>query len=186
MTELRALIIDKPENKPFHTPLVPGNFKPMIKALEAGGITARCAVPQTSQELIGVIQDHSPDIVFSAAYGIEDEKGESCNVHRILEDMGVPYIGSTSSVLDIAIDKTRLKDIWIKEGIRTPPFAAFTLSEHSSAKHLDQLIKFPYILKPSRAGNSRGIDRSSVVTNADNLIKKLEEMLLVSRSIPLV
>lgn len=70
MIELKALIIDKPENKAFHTSRAPGIFKPMITALGTGGIDAACIAPQDESDIVMAVEKGGTDIVFYAAYGI--------------------------------------------------------------------------------------------------------------------
>lgn len=177
MTELKALIIDKPENRPFHTRKVPGNFKPMIDALGKGGIKADCCSPGSEAEIKKTVAKSSPDIVFCAAYGIPSGKSKNKNAHQILEEMGVPFIGSPAHVLDLAINKPKLKTLWRRKGIRTPGYQNFTDSSFLSSKSWASLNRFPYIIKPATAGNSRGIDQSSIVEDRTALEKKIAEKL---------
>lgn len=177
MTELKALIIDKPENRPFHSNKVPGNFKPMIDALLKGGIKAYCRAPGSEADMKKMLVERSADIVFSAAYGIPTKNGKIKNAHQILKEMGTPFIGSPPQVLDLAINKPILKDLWRRKGVRTPGYQNFTDSSLFSSAPWASLNHFPYIIKPANAGNSRGIDQSSIVEDRKSLEKKIAEML---------
>lgn len=177
MIELKALIIDKPENKAFHTNQAPGIFKPMITALRTGGVDATCIAPQDESDIVMAVEKGGTDIVFCAAYGIPTADGKMKNAHLILDELQVPYIGSPAEILDIAINKPKLKSIWHEAGIRTPGFQEFTCSKVDDFSSYSHLKKYPYIIKPSNAGNSRGINQSSIVKDINALENKISELL---------
>lgn len=178
MIELKALIIDKPENKAFHTNQAPGIFKPMITALRTGGIDAACIAPQDESDIVMAVEKGGPDIVFCAASKIPVKKGGRKNAHLILEELQVPYIGSPPEVLDQVLNKPALKALWSNTGIRTPAYREFHSSNLDDLATLDPFNNYPYIIKPTNGGNSKGIDCSSVVKDEIALKKKTSEMLL--------
>ena len=77
----------------------------------------------------------------------------------ILESLGVPFTGSGSVTLALALDKTKTKQILAAEGISTPSWQLFA----NPQTPLDPRLEFPLIVKPNREGSSKGIWRENVV-----------------------
>ena len=98
------------------------------------------------------------DLVFNIAEGMHGEHRES-QVPAILESLGVPFTGSGSITLALALDKAKTKQILSSEGIPTPPWQLFP-APHTP---LNPRLEFPLIVKPNREGSSKGISRDSVV-----------------------
>ena len=98
------------------------------------------------------------DLVFNIAEGTHGEHRES-QVPAILESLGVPFTGSGSITLALALDKAKTKQILSSEGIPTPPWQLFP-TPHTP---LSPRLGFPLIVKPNREGSSKGIWRESVV-----------------------
>jgi len=91
-------------------------------------------------------------------------------------------LGQTKPRLELVLSKAVLKDKWIDTGMPTPAY--FVVSDKGAGviKRFDQLeVKqdFPYIVKPSKGGNSRGILEDSIVFNTSSR-KKLGQDLLVT------
>jgi D-alanine-D-alanine ligase len=80
-------------------------------------------------------------------------------VPAILELLGVPFTGSSSVTLAVALDKAKTKQILASGGIPTPPWQLFPTPNTPLNPKLD----FPLIVKPNREGSSKGIWRESVV-----------------------
>ena len=101
---------------------------------------------------------HRVDLVFNIAEGTHGEHRES-QVPAILESLGVPFTGSGSITLALALDKAKTKQILSSEGIPTPAWQLFP-TPHTP---LNATLEFPLIVKPNREGSSKGIWRESVV-----------------------
>ena len=104
--------------------------------------------------------EHPVDLVFNIAEGRHGAYRES-QVPAILESLHIPYTGSNSVALALALDKAKTKQILASEGIATPPWQLFP----SPTTRLDPQLEFPLIVKPNREGSSKGIWRESVVGN---------------------
>ncbi|MHC1739963.1 MAG: hypothetical protein AB9897_02510 [Anaerolineaceae bacterium] len=94
--------------------------------------------------------------------------------------MHIPYVGSSPSVLDLVISKSELKAEWCLNNVSTPAF--FQVSKAAAQIFgldilIQEAIDFPYILKPDREGNSRGLDESSIVFDKSTLKSKLGNLL---------
>jgi D-alanine-D-alanine ligase len=63
--------------------------------------------------------DHPADAIFPVLHGAFGESGE---LQEILEQRGLPFVGSGSKASRIGIDKVRTKQIWEKAGLPTPPY----------------------------------------------------------------
>ena len=117
----------------------------------------------------------SSDIVLPILHGIEGEDG---TIQKKLDDLGVPYLGSTEEVSALCFDKVKSHNILEKAGINMPAFAVVTQED------LDhELFQKPYVLKPIKGGSS--VDTLIVRTpnaNAQNdareLLSKYDEMIL--------
>jgi D-alanine-D-alanine ligase len=98
------------------------------------------------------------DLVFNIAEGLHGEHRES-QVPAILESLGVPFTGSGSITLALALDKAKTKLLLCAEGLPTPRWQLFP----APSTPLDSSLEFPLIVKPNREGSSKGIWRESVV-----------------------
>ncbi len=128
----------------------------IVSALQACGHTVHLV-----EATLGLPQwflTHRVDLVFNIAEGVYGEHRES-QVPAILESLHIPYTGSNSVTLAIALDKAKTKQILASEGIPTPPWQLFVTPQTL----LNARLAFPLIVKPNREGSSKGIWRESVV-----------------------
>lgn len=120
-----------------------------------------------------------PDLVFNIAEGIGRGARES-QIPMMLEMLGIPFTGSDSTTLAIALDKARTKEILSYYRIPTPRFRVFRdvkdTSKVSSISGLPRL-KYPTFLKPLREGSSIGISVRSLVSNENELKKEVKEII---------
>lgn len=120
-----------------------------------------------------------PDLVFNIAEGIGRGARES-QIPMMLEMLGIPFTGSDSTTLAIALDKARTKEILSYYRIPTPRFRVFMdvkdTSKVSSISGLPRL-KYPIFLKPLREGSSIGISVRSLVSNENELKKEVKEII---------
>ncbi|MBN1544036.1 hypothetical protein JW898_01085 [Candidatus Woesearchaeota archaeon] len=146
-------------------------YQRMIEALRVGGIDAEYRFVTSTPALLGDLKEVSPDLVFSGAYyTFNDDGSVSGKVHEILAGEGVPFVGSDQQSLDLVLDKTALKDVWRSQGIPTPAY--FRICSGSEIPEQG----FPFIIKPSREGGSRGIDERSVVYTKEDLLRVSENL----------
>ena len=111
---------------------------------------------------------HPVDLVLNLAEGTHGAYRES-QVPAILESLNIPYTGSNSITLALALDKAKTKQILASEGIPTPPWQLFPTATTRLSSHLE----FPLIVKPNREGSSKGIWRESVVGNEAALYRQV-------------
>src|SRR5437879_9212754 len=88
-----------------------------------------------------------PDLVFNMAEGLHGPNREA-HVPAICEFLNVPYTGSDSLTLALALHKTRTKQILAQCGVATAPFA--------EVGHVDGLadvrLPYPLFVKPVHEG----------------------------------
>jgi len=155
-------------------------FLRIISALERSGIDGNFHFFNTRQQLIHILQVEQPDLVFCVDYYTRGDANEPVNIHQILEDLNVPYIGSSPDALELVLSKSELKKKWLHNHVSTPSYFVVREadSQYRKAGILDKAINYPYILKPDREGNSRGLDANSIVFNRTALESKLKELLV--------
>ena len=114
-----------------------------------------------------------PDLVFSGVkYFHFNNKKIWLNDYLELND--ILYIGSNKSSLLKESNKSRAKKIMHKLKITTAKFFTTEPGEHKNEKSMP--IKFPLFVKPITGGDSRGIDKNSIVYNYPSFKKKVLEI----------
>jgi D-alanine-D-alanine ligase len=106
----------------------------------------------------------SLDIVFNIAEGYQGRNRES-QVPIILEMFGVPFVGADGLSLGMTLDKAITKKILKAANIQTPRFVE--MKDPQEAWKID--LNYPLIAKPCYEGSSKGLRKSSLVSNADEL-----------------
>ncbi|MCJ7531147.1 MAG: hypothetical protein MUO64_08970 [Anaerolineales bacterium] len=99
----------------------------------------------------------------------------------MLEAEGFPYIGSDETALELVLSKAALKGVWRATGIQTPGYFVGSGSSAGMIDGFDQLEvkqEFPYIVKPSKGGNSRGILEDPIVFNTSSRKKLVQDLLV--------
>ena len=96
-------------------------------------------------------------LVFQVLHGTYGEDGVFV---RHVEEQGIPYIGSSSVVMKMTIDKKKTEDVLREHGISTPTSYAIT-----SLSEIGDDISLPAIVKPKNEGSS--IALSKVHTKAE-------------------
>jgi len=176
---LRVLILYSRSSNPTVAMADDRRFGRFASILDDGGFTARLASPDSIAMLDALIAEFGPDLVFSAPDHLSEFSPMSAgaafpanariNVHGWLEGRGIPYVGSPPDIIELALSKTALKEKWVRDGISTPEFLSLNSGSDLSAVDRTSIPPFPCIVKPSDAGNSRGITKDSVVFDMKGL-----------------
>ncbi|MCM8823602.1 MAG: D-alanine--D-alanine ligase [Candidatus Omnitrophica bacterium] len=126
-------------------------------ALRRKGINVVDIIIDSSDESVikSLICKESIDLAFIALHG---EFGEDGGIQSILDDLDIPYTGSSPRASYLAMNKIASKIIFIKRGIPTPSF--FVLDRLVDID--DEMISFPKVVKPYYSGSSLGV---SIVKN---------------------
>jgi len=114
------------------------------------------------------------DCIFNAMHG---EYGEDGTVQKILEQLRVPYTGSQVLGSAMAMNKVIAKDVYKKNGIKTPLHKVVLASDgiDNVAINLYKTFPMPAVLKPVSSGSSVGV---SVVRDFQTLRDTLVSLFL--------
>jgi D-alanine-D-alanine ligase-like ATP-grasp enzyme len=179
---MKLLIINNP--LPDRKHLADRRFAKLTAILLDAGIYAKHIQVQTICELDKVLNEENPDIVYSADYYLSNEENNQVAAISLLEERSMPYIGSSRETLELVLSKGRLKEKWLECGIATPSFFCITKENTGTVMDLvSRSSEFPYILKPNREGNSRGLDENSIVYDLPSLERRIEELLPIYKEI---
>ena len=121
------------------------------------------------------------DMVFNIAEGCSGRLRES-EVPAILDYLDIPYTGSDTFALALALNKGLTKKILKAENLPTPNFQLFS----RGSEGLNPELKFPLIVKPNCEGSAKGINSSNVVFDQQALFAKIKEIVTNYRQEALV
>ena len=136
-----------------------------------------------SEEDLYQLVQRKPDLVFSGVkYFLFNNQKIWLNDY--LELFKIPYIASSKAALDNESDKNRAKKIMQKNNIKTADFFITNPGEHLKESSIP--IKFPLFIKPITGGDSRGINKNSLVFNFEDFTAKVLDIKLKQNSPSLV
>src|ERR1041384_100423 len=122
------------------------------------------------RRFVNFLHDEEPDLVFNLCESVGDSSVHEMHAVGIYELMGVPYTGSNPLTLGTALDKVRVKEILLYNGLPTPRFQLFKSWIRLS---VDERLSYPLIVKPSQEDASIGIETDSIVTSLPELRKRV-------------
>jgi len=152
----------------------------IISALKTKGHVVD-AIDVEYPRLLSYFRKNRVDMVFNIAEGRCGKFRES-EVPAILDYLNIPYTGSNTFSLALALNKALTKKILKAENIPTPNFQVFTKGN----EELDPELKFPLIVKPNCEGSAKGISKSNVVFAKGALFEKIKETIETYRQEALV
>jgi D-alanine-D-alanine ligase len=97
-------------------------------------------------------------LVFNLFEGFGGRPETEAEVADILAMSGIPYTGCPAPVLRLALDKARVKEALLDNGIMTPAFQLLTPGTIQEFR-----LQFPVIVKPYGEDASHGVSPESVV-----------------------
>ncbi len=119
------------------------------------------------------IRKYNPVCIFNLFEGFFDDLTKEAKFVRILETSGIPFTGNSSSVLEICLNKQKLKNLLRRNKIPVP--AGIFINQ---AKNLDiTAFNFPLFVKPSFQAGSVGIENDCLVVKREDLAKVLKSKL---------
>jgi D-alanine-D-alanine ligase len=123
-----------------------------------------------SEEDLEKLVKRKPDLVFSGVkYFFFNNRNIWLNDY--LEMFEIPYIASNKIALDNESDKNKAKKIMQKNNISTADF--FITNPGDYLKESSIPLKFPLFIKPVTGGDSRGVDKNSLVFNFEDFTAKI-------------
>ncbi len=129
---------------------------------------------EANSELPQRLAESKLDLVFNIAEGLSGRNREA-QVPALCELVGIPYTGSDSATLALALDKALAKRILRQHGIVTPEFQVMQTGREKLTASLAQ--KFPLIVKPNAEGSSKGIASTGVVDDEPALRAAVKEII---------
>jgi D-alanine-D-alanine ligase len=129
---------------------------------------------EANQALPEKLVDAKVDLVFNIAEGLSGRNREA-QVPALCELIGIPYTGSDSATLALALDKALAKRILRQHGILTPEFQVMQTGREKLAGSLSN--KWPLIVKPNAEGSSKGIVSTCVVDDEATLRQVVKEII---------
>ncbi len=142
----------------------------IASALRSHGHTVE-SVEADNPHLLSYFKKNRVDMVFNIAEGRHGKFRES-EIPAILDWLDIPYTGSNTVALAIALNKALTKKILKAEGIPTPAFQVFS----KGTEKLDPSLTFPLIVKPNCEGSAKGINRANVVNDEKMLRERVKEL----------
>jgi D-alanine-D-alanine ligase len=119
-------------------------------------------------ETILNLREKQPDIIFNTSSLVET---------AILDEMGLPYVGTNLIGCVIATDKALAKNLWIKNKLPTSPFVVANTIKDCLPFKENPPFPYPLFIKPSRGRGSAGIDQHSLIRNYEELINQVKRRL---------
>jgi D-alanine-D-alanine ligase len=105
------------------------------------------------------------DRVFIALHG---RGGEDGTLQGALEVIGIPYTGSGVLASALAMDKVLCKQLW--EGVRLPTPEFVVVKEKAQLSKLEELERFPVMVKPAREGSSVGMSKVDTANDLNQAV----------------
>ena len=145
----------------------------VAEALRATG--AEVTVHDVDADLVAVLRDLRPDIVWPLLHGASGEDG---SVRDVLALLGVAALGTGPRASRVAWNKPIAKTMVARAGLRTPAFVTLPQSlfrELGAHRILDSLVErigLPLVVKPAEGGSALGV---TVVRSADELPRAMVE-----------
>ena len=119
---------------------------------------------EANDTLFSKLSSYPIDLAFNIAEGMGG-RGREAIVPAILEYLKIPYTGSDTTTLAIALDKTLTKRLISTYHLRV----ARSIMAKSGKLSKTINLRYPVIVKPNAEGSSKGIDNHSVVENEAEL-----------------
>lgn len=123
---------------------------------------------EANAELPQRLMESKVDLVFNIAEGVSGRNREA-QVPALCELCGIPYTGSDSATLALALDKALTKRLLRQHGILTPEFQVM----QTGREKLSRKLRYPLIVKPIAEGSSKGIASSKCVVDDEPTLRKV-------------
>jgi D-alanine-D-alanine ligase len=105
------------------------------------------------------------DLIFNLSEGVSTGADREAHIPMLCEILDLPYTGPGPLSAALILNKSRAKEIWRANGVKTADSQLFT----SAALPLKKSLAYPLIVKPSNEGSGIGIKSNSIVNNDQEL-----------------
>jgi D-alanine-D-alanine ligase len=119
--------------------------------------------------LLGHLTENRPDVIWPALHGASGEDGA---LRALLEQTGIPFVGSRTEAAQLAWSKPTAKAIVARAGVATPASVALpkeTFRELGANSVLATVLSglgTPLVVKPAKGGSAQGV---TIVESAEEL-----------------
>ncbi len=163
-----AVLHYQPSSEPMD-PVV-GHIVDALKELGHDPVTV--SVHDRVFDLLKAVEKAQADLVFNVCETFADDYRLEVNVAALMEMARIRFTGSGTVGLLLAQDKILTKQLLGYHEVLTPNFATFD----GETFETNGRMKFPLIVKPSRSDASLGIGKHSVVSDWEDLTKRVREI----------
>lgn len=171
----RLLVLDQVNDGLAGTGRGLDRLVPIKESLEAVGVPTAIEAVHDSAGLVQVLEREAPALVFPTFFRFSGIPEPGTYLSQGFREFGVSPIGSGDRVLELALSKPHMKAQWRRDEIPTPDWFVVSRSRDGALvglERLDSARDFPYFVKPSTEGNSRGIDSDSIVRTPLQLLAR--------------
>jgi D-alanine-D-alanine ligase len=134
------------------------------EALREAGYEVR--VINWGPDIFRDLTEANVDLVFNVSSLVEA---------AILEELEMPFVGSDSFTIALAMDKSLAKRLWDKAGLPTSSFHVARTEQDCEIFRNTPPLPYPLFIKPVAGRGSAGITEESVVEDFDQLVKGVRE-----------
>lgn len=113
------------------------------------------------------------DLVFNYCEWIVKGSDREAQLPMFCEILGIPHTGPGPLSAALILNKSRAKEIWSANGVKTALSQIF----YTPQDKLSRSLKFPLIVKPNNEGSGMGIKRNSLVNNHHELSTTVTEII---------
>jgi D-alanine-D-alanine ligase len=138
--------------------------------LECGYEVHRLSLFDDVRPLLDAVRDIKPDVIFNTCEIFNAVTHFDKNIVAVMELLGVPCTGASSSSLFLCNDKGLCKKILRFHRVRVPRFHAFY---RGHKVWLPKTLKLPCIIKPLTEEASRGISQASIVDDEASFLARI-------------
>jgi D-alanine-D-alanine ligase len=124
---------------------------------------------------VGNSRAHHPSVVFNFCDGVEHWGTPGITVVQALERECIPFTGAASRFYDISTSKVPMKDLFVRAGVDTAPYAL--LPNEGGVSGVCDKLGPPLFVKPSISAASEGISLKSKVTSDAEVAARRDELL---------
>ena len=128
--------------------------------------------PEDPELICAALRSAKPDVVLNLCESLRGDARLESAVAGLLELVGIPFTGSGSKALALALDKPLAKAVMRDAGVPTPASRVL----RSPGDDFEGL-GYPVIVKPSREDASHGISFSSVCRSSEEVRARAKHVL---------
>src|SRR3989344_5306397 len=129
---------------------LPEHYKAHDILITKDGVWHWQGIPTTPDKVAGQV-----DVFFNALHG---EYGEDGRLQNILDQLGAPYTGSGVFASAVGMNKALAKEVFRRQGIKTPLGLSFWRDEaETAAEIIFAKLPPPWVVKPLDRGSSVGL-----------------------------